>query len=192
MLYKAFQQRLHHCQKNELAIREAKPDRLRQIQDELNNSIHQSTGMFTFTIPLVLSTFFMILSLAIAQYSLWEMVTRFLQLPSTTTLILVVISSVVCAILYIIPLFVMTKGYMIGVKVHIWLAWFTLLMAGVYFVNYLLCAITSETGFIAPLLSLAFIIFSFVIICSERFYYSLLFALWCRVMRKLAIVQRYA
>lgn len=186
MLLKECQQRFRHCQNIEKEIDKASADRLRQIKDELNDTIPESTGMFNFALPLVISTFFMVLSFAVAQFSLWEIVVRFLGLDSTVTMILLVISSIVCAIVWVIPVFVMAKGYMVAVKVHIWLAWTTLAAAIVYVFNSLLRAATVETGFIAPLLSLAFIAASFLIIRSQYFYNSLLFTLMFRVVRKLS------
>jgi hypothetical protein len=187
---KTFERRLKHCRNIEQSIGEASPDELREIQEKLNDEISASAGIFTFTFPLVSSTFFMILSFALAQFSLWNAVTSYLMLPSTMTMVLLVISSIVCALLYVIVLIVMSKGYMTAVHVHLWLARVTLLIAIVYVADSLISATNvsiAEVKLIAPLLCLSFIALSFSIIRSERFYSSLRFALYCRTLRKLAI-----
>jgi TRAP-type C4-dicarboxylate transport system permease small subunit len=120
MLSKTFERRFRRCRNIEQSIGEASPDGLQKIQEKLNDEILASTGIFTFTFPLVFSTFFMILSFALAQFSLWNAVTSYLKLPSTMMMVLLVISSVVYALLYVIVLIVMSKGYMTAVHVHLW------------------------------------------------------------------------
>ena len=77
---------------------------------------------------------------------------------------------------------------MTGARLHIILACITLLSAAIYFVSmmtgWVTSAFSARGNIISALLALLFISLSFFIIRTERFYSSLLFTLYCRILRK--------
>lgn len=189
MLLKIFLTRVQHCWALELEIKKTPIDKLPALQEKINAEIKNSVGMFNFAFPLVFSAFFMIMSFAMVQFSLWQAVTQWLALPSTMTMAFLVISSLVCSVIYIMPIFIMSKGFIAGVKLHLILAYATLFGAVIYFlsmaIRWIASAFTAWGGIISALLALIFIGLSLFIIRTERFYSSLLFALYCRTLKKL-------
>ena len=188
MLLKAAQARFRYCLTIDREIKQASAGQMKAAQDKLNQQMNGSVGMFNFALPLVFSAFLMMLSFAMMQFSLWQAVTQLLGLPRTMTMVLLVVGSLLCGALYVMPVFLMAKGRMVGLSLHLLLARATLGGA----VIYLLCAlvggfsggVSAGGNLICPLLALAFIGLSFWLIRTERFYSSLLFALFCRTLRK--------
>lgn len=188
MLLKAAQARFRYCLAIDREIKQTPAGQLVRLQDKLNHQMNGSVGMFNFALPLVLSAFLMMLSFALMQFSLWQAVTQLLGLPRTMTIVLLIVGSLVCGVLYVMPIFLMAKGRMFGLSLHVLLAHVTLLGA----VTYLLYALASwfSSGLsawgnlICALLALALIGLSFLVIRAERFYSSLLFAMFCRIIRK--------
>ncbi|MGD8107046.1 hypothetical protein ACQE32_10405 [Pantoea sp. FN0302] len=189
MLLKIFLARVQRCRTLELEIKKTPIDKLPALQEKINAEMKDSVGMFNFAFPLVLSAFFMIMSFAIVQFSLWQAVTQWLLLPPAMTMVFLVIGSLVCSVLYIMPIFIMSKGFMAGAKLHLILAYATLFSAVIYFlsmaIGWIASAFTTWGGIISASLVLIFIGLSLFIIRTERFYSSLLFTLYCRTLRKL-------
>ncbi|AUY24338.1 hypothetical protein [Mixta calida] len=184
MLLKAAQARFRYCLMIDREIKQASAGQLKAVQDKLNQQMTGSVGIFNFALPLVLSAFLMMLSFAMMQFSLWQAVTQLLGLPRTMTMVLLVIGSLLCGALYVMPVFLMAKGRMVGLSLHLLLARATLAGAVIYLLCALVGGVSAGGSLICPLLALAFIGLSFWLIRTERFYFSLLFALFCRALRK--------
>ncbi|MGD8164966.1 hypothetical protein [Pantoea sp. FN0307] len=189
MLLKIFLARFQRCRAIEHEIKSASVNKFSALQEKINAEMKDSVGMFNFAFPLVLSAFFMIMSFAIVQFSLWQAVTQWLLLPPAMTMVFLVIGSLICGILYVMPVFIMSKGFMAGARLHLILAYLTLLSAIIYFlsmvIEWIASAFTAWGGIISASLALIFIGLSLFIIRTERFYSSLLFTLYCRTLRKL-------
>ncbi|MGD8206084.1 hypothetical protein [Pantoea sp. FN0305] len=191
MLLKIFLARFQRCRAIEHEIKSASVNKFSALQEKINAEMKDSVGMFNFAFPLVLSAFFMIMSFAIVQFSLWQAVTQWLLLPPAMTMVFLVIGSLICGILYVMPVFIMSKGFMAGARLHLILAYLTLLSAIIYFlsmvIEWIASAFTAWGGIISASLALIFIGLSLFIIRTERFYSSLLFTLYCRTLRKLQV-----
>ena len=184
-MIKALYRRLNHC--NDLAVRISKANtaQLQQLKAELAELIGTPTGCYTMGIPAVLSTLGVIVSFGIPQLWLGYKVSAALGQPEESVFIWVVLIALLFSGINGMTMFLIGKGLMRTVQVHLTLAVMNLVLTSVYLLTALSGASVPGVSLIAALISIFMLLLSGYCIHSISFYKMLLFTLHNRAWRKL-------
>ncbi|MFB0856311.1 hypothetical protein ACETTA_00730 [Enterobacter cloacae] len=184
-MIKALYRRLNHC--NDLAVRISKANtaQLQQLKAELAELIGTPTGRYTMGIPAVLSTLGVIVSFGIPQLWLGYKVSAALGQPEESVFIWVVLIALLFSGINGMTMFLIGKGLMRAVQVHLTLAVISLVLTTVYLLTALSVASVPGVSLIAALISIFMLLLSGYCIHSISFYKMLLFTLHNRAWRKL-------
>ncbi|HBU7567102.1 TPA: hypothetical protein MC761_003710 [Enterobacter cloacae] len=184
-MIKALYRRLNHC--NDLAVRISKANtaQLQQLKAELAELIGTPTGCYTMGIPAVLSILGVIVSFGIPQLWLGYKVSAALGQPEESVFIWVVLIALLFSGVNGMTMFLIGKGLMRAVQVHLTLAVMSLVLTTVYLLTALSGASVPGVSLIAALISIFMLLLSGYCIHSISFYKMLLFTLHNRAWRKL-------
>lgn len=177
--------RLQHCNEVATSISNTSPTQLQQLKTLLAEEMGKPVGLHTMGIPAAISTLRVIVSFAIPQLWLGYSVLAALGQPAVRVFVWVVLIALLFAGINGVTMFMIGKGSMRAVRLHLTLAVMSLVLT----VAYLLAALS---GSAAPGVSLTAAMVSTVMlglsgscILSTAFYKMLLFTLHNRAWRKL-------
>ncbi|MEJ5111330.1 hypothetical protein [Erwinia billingiae] len=170
------------------SIDDAKAEELEKLKDQLADEMGLPFGLHTLGIPAVASFSGMILSFAMPQFAIWSFIINWFSLPLHWVLGCVFFAGILFCGVGAATLFLIGKGNMAALKMHVGMVLSTQLFA----IGYLLCALLAqaninilpETGLISAILGVIFIALSNITLCSQAFYKMLLFSLHNRALRK--------
>ncbi|WP_297202735.1 hypothetical protein [uncultured Pluralibacter sp.] len=191
-MFNQLSRRLHHC--NEVAgnITKANSAQLQQLKTQLAQQMGKPVGLHTMGIPAAISILGIIISFAIPQLWLGYGVLAFLGQPADAVFTWVVLVALIFAGTNGVTMFMMGKGYMGAVRLHLSLVMISVVLT----IAYLLAAL-SGTGLpgvnvTAALIGVVMILLSISCILSTAFYRMLLFTLHNRTWRRLIDLTRDA
>ena len=191
----SFTTRFQHCIKTESLITISDQDQLESLKGKLADEMGAPFGLHTMGLPAATSVLAMVLSFTLPQYAIWSVILNFFSLPSHTVLAWIFFTAILFSGVNAITVFLIGKGRMCALKVHLMMAGMTLLLAITYFIGTLLATFDSTWGpgfgLTSAVVSLAFITVSILCIRSNSFYLMLLYSLHNRAFRKLNALRKH-
>lgn len=189
-MFKVLSRRLQHCNEVAASISKASPVQLQQIKTQLADQIEKPVGLHTMGIPAAVSTLGVIISFAIPQLWLGYGVIAALNQPTERVFVWVVLVALLFAGINGLTMFMIGKGSMRAVRLHLTLAVISLVLTAVYLLAALSGTPLPGVSLTAALVSLVMLLLSGSCILSTSFYKMLLFTLHNRAWRKLIIQTR--
>ena len=184
-MVKVFFRRLQHCNEVATSISNASPTQLQQLKTELADEMGKPVGLHTMGIPAAISTLGVIVSFAIPQLWLGYGVLAGLDQSAEHVFVWVVLIALLFAGLNGVTMFMIGKGSMRAVRLHLTLAVISLVLTAAYMLVALSGSAAPGVSLTAALVSIGMLLLSGSCILSTAFYKMLLFTLHNRAWRKL-------
>jgi len=186
-MFNVLSRRLQHCNEVAASISNASPVQLQQIKTQLADQIEKPVGLHTMGIPAAISILGVIVSFAIPQLWLGYGVIAALNQPAEHVFVWVVLVALLFAGINGLTMFMIGKGSMRAVRLHITLAVISLVLTAVYLLAALSGTPLPGVSLTAALVSIFMLLLSGSCILSTSYYKMLLFTLHNRAWRKLII-----
>ncbi len=184
-MIKRISRRLQRCYKVAASINHAAPTQLQQLKTQLADEMGKPVGLHTMGIPAAVSTLGVIVSFAIPQLWLGYGVLAALGQPAERVFVWVVLVALLFAGINGVTMFMMGKGSMRAVRLHLTLAVISLVLTAAYLLAALSGSAAPGVSLTAALVSIVMLGLSGSCILSTAFYKMLLFTLHNRAWRKL-------
>lgn len=184
-MIKIVSRHLQRCNEVATSISNASPTQLQQLKTELADEMGKPVGLHTMGIPAAISTLGVIVSFAIPQLWLGYGVLAGLDQPAEHVFVWVVLIALLFAGLNGVTMFMIGKGSMRAVQLHLTLAVISLVLTAAYLLVALSGSAAPGVGLTAALVSIGMLLLSGSCILSTAFYKMLLFTLHNRAWRKL-------
>lgn len=184
-MVKVFSRRLQHCNEVATSISNASPTQLQQLKTVLADEMGKPVGLHTMGIPAAISTLGVIVSFAIPQLWLGYGVLAGLDQPAEHVFVWVVLIALLFAGLNGVTMFMIGKGSMRAVRLHLTLEVISLVLTAAYLLVALSGSAAPGVSLTAALVSIVMLMLSGSCILSTPFYKMLLFTLHNRAWRKL-------
>lgn len=184
-MFNQLSRRLHHC--NEVAgnITKATPGQLQQLKTQLAQQMGKPAGLHTMGIPAAVSILGTIVSFAIPQLWLGYGVLALLGQPADAVFVWVVFVALILAGTNGVTMFMMGKGNMGAVRLHLALVIISIALTIAYLLTALSGTELPGVSVTAALIGVVMILLSISCILSTAFYQMLLFTLHNRAWRRL-------
>ena len=177
--------RLKHCNALANSMSNASPTQLQQFKTQLSEQMGKPVGLHTMGIPAAISTLGVIVSFAIPQLWLGYGVLAALSQPTERVFVWVVLVALLFAGINGMTMFMIGKGSMLAVRIHLALAVISLVLTAAYLLAALIGSPFPGVSLTAALVSIVMLLLSGSCILSTSFYKMLLFTLHNRAWRKL-------
>ena len=177
--------RLKHCNALANSMSNASPTQLQQFKTQLSEQMGKPVGLHTMGIPAAISTLGVIVSFAIPQLWLGYGVLAALSQPAERVFVWVVLVALLFAGINGVTMFMIGKGSMRAVRIHLALAVISLVLTAAYLLVALIGNPFPGVSLTAALVSIVMLLLSGSCILSTSFYKMLLFTLHNRAWRKL-------
>ena len=177
--------RLKHCNALANSMSNASPTQLQQFKTQLSEQMGKPVGLHTMGIPAAISTLGVIVSFAIPQLWLGYGVLAALSQPAERVFVWVVLVALLFAGINGVTMFMIGKGSMRAVRLHLTLAVISLVLTAAYLLVALSGSAAPGVSLTAALVSTVMLLLSGSCILSTSFYKMLLFTLHNRAWRKL-------
>ena len=177
--------RLKHCNALANSMSNASPTQLQQFKTQLSEQMGKPVGLHTMGIPAAISTLGVIVSFAIPQLWLGYGVLAALSQPAERVFVWVVLVALLFAGINGVTMFMIGKGSMRAVRIHLALAVISLVLTAAYLLAALIGSPFPGVSLTAALVSIVMLLLSGRCILSTSFYKMLLFTLHNRAWRKL-------
>ena len=177
--------RLKHCNALANSMCNASPTQLQQFKTQLSEQMGKPVGLHTMGIPAAISTLGVIVSFAIPQLWLGYGVLAALSQPTERVFVWVVLVALLFAGINGVTMFMIGKGSMRAVRIHLALAVISLVLTAAYLLAALIGSPFPGVSLTAALVSIVMLLLSGSCILSTSFYKMLLFTLHNRAWRKL-------
>jgi len=184
-MIKIVSRRLQRCNEVATSISNASPTQLQQLKTELADEMGKPVGLHTMGIPAAISTLGVIVSFAIPQLWLGYGVLAGLDQSAEHVFVWVVLIALLFAGLNGVTMFMIGKGSMRAVRLHLALAVISLVLTAAYLLVALSGSAAPGVSLTAALVSIGMLLLSGSCILSTAFYKMLLFTLHNRAWRKL-------
>ena len=184
-MIKIVSRRLQHCNEVATSISNASPTQLQQLKTQLAVEMGKPVGLHTMGIPAAISTLGVIVSFAIPQLWLGYGVLAGLNQPAEHVFVWVVLIALLFAGLNGVTMFMIGKGSMRAVRLHLTLAVISQVLTAAYLLVALSGSAAPGVSLTAALVSIGMLLLSGSCILSTAFYKMLLFTLHNRAWRKL-------
>lgn len=189
-MIKRISRRLQRCNEAAASINHAAPTQLQQLKTQrlktqLADEMGKPVGLHTMGIPAAVSTLGVIVSFAIPQLWLGYGVVAALGQPAEHVFVWVVLIALLFAGINGVTMFMIGKGSMRAVRLHLTLAVLSLVLTAAYLLAALSGSSSTGVSLTAALVSIVMLGLSGSCIFSTAFYKMLLFTLHNRVWRKL-------
>ena len=184
-MIKIVSRHLQRCNEVATSISNASPTQLQQLKTELADEMGKPVGLHTMGIPAAISTLGVIVSFAIPQLWLGYGVLAGLDQPAEHVFVWVVLIALLFAGLNGVTMFMIGKGSMRAVRLHLTLAVISLVLTAAYLLAALSGNSSPGVSLTAALVSIVMLLISGSCILSTAFYKMLLFTLHNRAWRKL-------
>jgi hypothetical protein len=186
-MFKVLTRRLQRCNEAAASINHAAPTQLQQLKTQLADEMGKPVGLHTMGIPVAVSTLGVIVSFAIPQ--LWLGYGALGQ-PAERVFVWVVLVALLFAGINGVTMFMIGKGSMRAVRLHLTLAVISLILTAAYLLAALSGSAAPGVSLTAALVSIVMLGLSGSCILSTAFYKMLLFTLHNRAWRKLISQRR--
>ena len=177
--------RLQHCNEVATSISNTCPTQLQQLKTRLAEEMGKPVGLHTMGIPAAISTLGVIVSFAIPQLWLGYSVLAALGQPAERVFVWVVLIALLFASINGVTMFMIGKGSMHAVRLHLTLAVMSLVLTAAYLLAALSGSAAPGVSLTAAMVSTVMLGLSGSCILSTAFYKMLLFTLHNRAWRKL-------
>lgn len=177
--------RLQHCNEVATSISNTCPTQLQQLKTRLAEEMGKPVGLHTMGIPAAISTLGVIVSFAIPQLWLGYGVLAALGQPAERVFVWVVLIALLFAGINGVTMFMIGKGSMRAVRLHLTLAVMSLVLTAAYLLAALSGSAAPGVSLTAAMVSTVMLGLSGSCILSTAFYKMLLFTLHNRAWRKL-------
>ncbi|AVH19923.1 hypothetical protein CWR52_00975 [Enterobacter sp. SGAir0187] len=177
--------RLQHCNEVATSISNTSPTQLQQLKTQLAEEMGKPVDLHTMGIPAAISTLGVIVSFAIPQLWLGYGVLAALGQPAERVFVWVVLIALLFAGLNGVTMFMIGKGSMRAVRLHLTLAVMSLVLTAAYLLAALSGSAAPGVTLTAAMVSTVMLGLSGSCILSTAFYKMLLFTLNNRAWRKL-------
>ena len=177
--------RLQHCNEVATSISNTSPTQLQQLKTQLAEEMGKPVGLHTMGIPAAISTLGVIVSFAIPQLWLGYSVLAALGQPAERVFVWVVLIALLFASINGVTMFMIGKGSMRAVRLHLTLAVMSLVLTAAYLLAALSGSAAPGVSLTAAMVSTVMLGLSGSCILSTAFYKMLLFTLHNRAWRKL-------
>lgn len=177
--------RLQHCNEVATSISNTSPTQLQQLKTQLAEEMGKPVGLHTMGIPAAISTLGVIVSFAIPQLWLGYGVLAALGQPAERVFVWVVLIALLFASVNGVTMFMIGKGSMRAVRLHLTLAVMSLVLTAAYLLAALSGSAAPGVSLTAAMVSTVMLGLSGSCILSTAFYNMLLFTLHNRAWRKL-------
>lgn len=177
--------RLQHCNEVATSISNTCPTQLQQLKTQLAEEMGKPVGLHTMGIPAAISTLGVIVSFAIPQLWLGYSVLAALGQPAERVFVWVVLIALLFASVNGVTMFMIGKGSMRAVRLHLTLAVMSLVLTAAYLLAALSGSAAPGVSLTAAMVSTVMLGLSGSCIFSTAFYKMLLFTLHNRAWRKL-------
>ena len=177
--------RLKHCNALANSMSNASPTQLQQFKTQLSEQMGKPVGLHTMGIPAAISTLGVIVSFAIPQLWLGYGVLATLSQPTERVFVWVVLVALLFAGINGVTMFMIGKGSMRAVRIHLALAVISLVLTAAYLLAALIGSPFPGVSLTAALVSIVMLLLSGSCMLSTSFYKMLLFTLHNRAWRKL-------
>ncbi len=177
--------RLQHCNEVATSISNTCPTQLQQLKTQLAEEMGKPVGLHTMGIPAAISTLGVIVSFAIPQLWLGYSVLAALGQPAERVFVWVVLIALLFAGINGVTMFMIGKGSMRAVRLHLTLAVMSLVLTAAYLLAALSGSAAPGVSLTAAMVSTVMLGLSGSCILSTAFYKMLLFTLHNRAWRKL-------
>ena len=184
-MFKVLTRRLQYCNEVSASIKNAAPKQLQQLKTQLADDMVKPVGLHTMGIPAAVSKLGVIVSFAIPQLWLGYGVLVGLDQPAEHVFVWVVLIALLFAGLNGVTMFMIGKGSMRAVRLHLTLAVISLVLTAAYLLVALSGSAAPGVSLTAALVSIGMLLLSSSCILSTAFYKMLLFTLHNRAWRKL-------
>lgn len=188
-MFKALPRRWQYCNDVAVSISKASSTQLQQLKTHLAEQMGKPVGLHTMGIPAAISTLGVIVSFAIPQLWLGYGVLAALNQPAERVFVWVVTIALLFAGINGLTMFMIGKGSMRALLVHLTLALLSLLLTAVYLLFALVGTLSGTSwqgvNLTAALVSVVMLLLSGGCIRSTAFYKMLLFTLHNRAWRQL-------
>lgn len=184
-MFKVFSRRLQHCNDVAVSISKASTAQLQQLKAQLTEQMGKPVGLHTMGIPAAISTLGVTVSFAIPQLWLGYGVLAALNQPADLVFVWVVLIALLFAGINGLTTFMIGKGSIRALRVHLTLTVISLLLTAAYLVSALTGTNWPGVDLTAALLSVIMLLLSAGCILSTAFYKMLLFTLHNRAWRQL-------
>ena len=184
-MIKIVSRRLQRCNEVATSISNASPTQLQQLKTELADEMGKPVGLHTMGIPAAISTLGVIVSFAIPQLWLGYGVLAGLDQSAEHVFVWVVLIALLFAGLNGVTMFMIGKGSMRAVRLHLTLAVISLVLTAAYMLVALSGSAAPGVSLTAALVSIGMLLLSGTCILSTAFFKMLLFTLHNRAWRKL-------
>ena len=184
-MIKILSHRLKHCNALADSMSNASPTQLQQLKTQLAEQMGNPVGLHTMGIPAAISTLGVIVSFAIPQLWLGYGVLAALGQPVERVFVWVVLVALLFAGINGVTMFMIGKGSMRAVRIHLALAVISLVLTAIYLLAALSGSPFPGVSLTAALVSIVMLLLSGSAILSTVFYKMLLFTLHNRAWRKL-------
>ena len=178
--------RLKHCNALANSMSNASPTQLQQFKTQMSEQMGKPVGLHTMGIPAAISTLGVIVSFAIPQLWLGYGVLAALSQPAERVFVWVVLVALLFAGINGVTMFMIGKGSMRAVRIHLALAVISLVLTAAYLLAALIGSPFPGVSLTAALVSIVMLLLSGSCILSTSFYKMLLFTLHNRAWRKLS------
>ena len=183
-MFKALSLRWQYCNDVAASISKASSTQLQQLKTQLAEQMGKPVGLHTMGIPAAISTLGVVVSFAIPQLWLGYGVLAALNQPAEKVFVWVVLIALLFAGINGLTMFMMGKGSIRAVRVHLSLAFISLLLTVIYLLAALSGTIWPGVNLTAALVSVVMLLLSGFCIRSPSFYKMLLFTLHNRAWRQ--------
>lgn len=177
--------RLQHCNEAATGISNTCPTQLQQLKTQLAEEMGKPVGLHTMGIPAAISTLGVIVSFAIPQLWLGYSVLAALGQPAERVFVWIVLIALLFAGINGVTMFMIGKGSMRAVRLHLTLAVMSLVLTAAYLLAALSGSAAPGVSLTAAMVSTVMLGLSGSCILSTAFYKMLLFTLHNRAWRKL-------
>ncbi|HDT2081218.1 TPA: hypothetical protein RCG81_002401 [Enterobacter roggenkampii] len=177
--------RLKYCNALANSMINASPTQLQQFKTQLSEQMGKPVGLHTMGISAAISTLGVIVSFAIPQLWLGYGVLAALSQPAERVFVWVVLVALLFAGINGVTMFMIGKGSMRAVRIHLALAVISLVLTAAYLLAALIGSPFPGVSLTAALVSIVMLLLSGSSILSTSFYKMLLFTLHNRAWRKL-------
>lgn len=187
-MLKVLTRRLQHCNEVAASINNATTTQLQQLKTQLAKEMGKSPGLHTMGIPAAISTLGVIISFAIPQLWLGYGVLAVLAVlgqPAERVFVWVVLIALLFAGINGVTMFMIGKGSMRAVRLHLTLAVISLVITVIYLLAALSGSASPGVSLTAVLVSIVMLLLTGSSILSTSFYKMLLFTLHNSAWRKL-------
>lgn len=188
-MFKVLSRRWQYCNDVAVSISKASSTQLQQLKTQLSEQMGKPVGVHTMGIPAAISTLGVVISFAIPQLWLGYVLLTTLNQPAERVFVWVVPIALLFAGINGLTMFMIGKGSMRALRVHLTLALVSLLLTAVYLFFALTGTLSGANwpgvNLTAALVSVVMLLLSGGCIRSTAFYQMLLFTLHNRAWRKL-------